>query len=162
MRTLPGLILSCFYFSLALNVFMAHLRQKAELTGLKTVRDSNRLASIFSLLIRDTVLVYAAILLAFVVNTVLITGERKRVIQEIGLPWIVAVYTLVTSRLTLMLGGDPRKDTGVYKSGVEYRVWDQWKGTFELKRVPGAPLDVGFNSSQNLPFTRSIVVSGDA
>jgi len=118
----PALGLSAFYFLLATKLFLDHMKQISQLRGLRSIRNSDRIASLLVLLYRDGVVVYAAVLVAWVVNAALIMISYGRFIQGFGVPWINAVYAIGIARLILMLRGEPFSATGVYKVGMEYRV----------------------------------------
>lgn len=118
----PALVLSAFYFLLATKLFLDHMKQISQLRGLRSIRNSDRIASLLVLLYRDGVVVYAAVLVAWVVNAALIMISYGRFIQGFGVPWINAVYAIGIARLILMLRGEPFSATGVYKVGMEYRV----------------------------------------
>jgi len=118
--TLPDLVLACIYFGLALNRFLGHWRERIDLKHLQTIRDSKCLASLFSLLYRDGVLVYATIFVTVFINGVLVVSMPMRIVQGAGLPWLIAIMAMASCRLIFMLGGRP--DAGIYKTEAEYRV----------------------------------------
>jgi len=125
LSTLPPasfLALAIFYLGLASKPFLSHLNERSDLQSLQVIRQSDRLASIISLMYRDGILVYAATFCVGCFDLIMFTKDFGEPLSFSAVPWLVGVYALACPRLMLMLGGDPGGTVGIYKSGTEYLV----------------------------------------
>ncbi|KIJ41724.1 hypothetical protein M422DRAFT_255346 [Sphaerobolus stellatus SS14] len=54
----------------------------------------------------------------------MITALRlsENILQELGLTLLITVYSIGIPRLIFVLKGNPRENTGVYKTGMEHYV----------------------------------------
>ncbi|KAF8514374.1 hypothetical protein JB92DRAFT_2919310, partial [Gautieria morchelliformis] len=111
--TLPELGLTCIYFSLALHRFLKHVRERSSMIRHRAIRDSGNITSTLSLMLRDGVVFYAMIFATIFVTGVLSWTAAQLV--WVGIPWVIACYSVAGSRLVLMLHGNPREAMGIYQ-----------------------------------------------
>ncbi|KAF8529517.1 hypothetical protein BU17DRAFT_79505 [Hysterangium stoloniferum] len=110
------------YFGLAIYKVMKHLGERGLLRTLMTEGDGQNMVSIFSFLLRDTVLFYFSTLGVVLVNFMYCALFPDRFIAYAAVPFLVAAYSITGSRLILFLEGDVTNKTGVYKAGTEHRI----------------------------------------
>jgi len=137
-----GLILTLFYFGLAWRSFSSHVQTRSALQGSVLVRTSGSLSSLFSLLYRDGVLIYAIIFVVSLFNEMILVTEFNHTLSAAGVPWLAATYAIACPRLMLLLRGDPSNSTGVYKVGTEYVV----EISMENRENDDIGAEVDFNS----------------
>lgn len=119
---IPSLVLTLTYFILALQKFLQHVRERSNMQGLRTIRESGTLTSLLSLVFRDGLVFYALIFGGILTNALVFGVIKNRLTAEAAFPWLVATYSIVGSRIVLMFDGNPSNPIGIYKEGIELRV----------------------------------------
>ncbi|KAF8514383.1 hypothetical protein JB92DRAFT_144604 [Gautieria morchelliformis] len=98
---------------------MGHMRERSNMVGYRTIRDSGSITSVLSLMLRDGLLFYAMIFVTiFVTGMLFWVGTHALA----GIPWLVACYSVSGSRLVLTLHGNPKDAMGIYEQGTELLV----------------------------------------
>jgi len=120
--SIPNLTLTFVYCAAAVYKVMQHLKERLVLRSLSSMRESKSIVSPLTFLLRDTVIFYLMTLAAAVLNLIIFSVYSQRFLGSIGLPWLVATYSMTGSRLVLMLKGDIGNQTSIYKAGSECRV----------------------------------------
>jgi len=120
--TIPNFVLILLYFCLAIYKVIQHMGERGLLRGLMTEGDNHKMVSVFSFLLRDTVLFYFATLGVVLVNFIYSALFPNRFISYAAVPFLIAAYSLTGSRLILFLRGEVNNKTGVYKAGTEHRI----------------------------------------
>ncbi|KAF8529763.1 hypothetical protein BU17DRAFT_60529 [Hysterangium stoloniferum] len=112
------------YFGLAIYQVIKHLGERGLLRTLMSEGDGQIMVSIFSFLLRDTVLFYFSrhscrISTIEGYSTVL---SPTWLILSTFTRFLVAAYSITGSQLILFRGGEVTNKTGVYKAGTEHQI----------------------------------------
>ncbi|OBZ71682.1 hypothetical protein A0H81_08878 [Grifola frondosa] len=104
---ITAMSITCIYFVLILSKFLRDvpLQDKpSSILKLKLV-DIRQLSPLTSLFVRDAAFYFLVVLAANLLNLICFVIFANRVLESLGTPWLMAVFSITSSRLCLSLRG---------------------------------------------------------
>lgn len=113
----PSFVIAVLYCCFAVAAFYKHIDQRKNFINHRFLRESGTLAPILIVLFRDGIVCYILCTGGYLAGLILYSVYSQSLLINVAPMVVVLSSSTITSRLVLVLKGDPGYATGIYRAG---------------------------------------------